>query len=81
MRSCKELVDLMADYLEGQLDPEVARDLDQHLTDCPPCLNFLKTYRATTRLIREVACEEIPPELGERLERFLRERLGKTPTQ
>ena len=81
MRSCKELVDLMADYLEGQLDPDVARDLDQHLADCPPCLNFLKTYRATTHLIREVACEEIPPELGERLERFLRERLGKTPTQ
>ncbi len=81
MMSCKELVDLMADYLEGQLEPDVARDLDRHLADCPPCLNFLKTYRATTRLIREVACEEIPPELGERLERFLRERLGKTPTQ
>ncbi|MGH7363070.1 MAG: anti-sigma factor family protein [Candidatus Methylomirabilales bacterium] len=81
MRSCKELVDLMADYLEGQLDPDVARDLDRHLADCPPCLSFLKTYRATTRLIREVACEEIPPELGERLERFLRERPGKTPTQ
>ena len=81
MRSCKELVDLMADYLEGQLDPEVSRDVDQHLTDCPLCLSFLKTYRATTHLIREVACKEIPPELGERLERFLRERLGKTPTQ
>jgi len=81
MMSCKELVDLMADYLEGQLEPDAARDLDRHLADCPPCLNFLKTYRATTRLIREVACEEIPPELGERLERFLRERLGKTPTQ
>jgi len=81
MMSCKELVDLMADYLEGQLDPDAARDLDRHLADCPPCLNFLKTYRATTHLIREVACAEIPPELGERLERFLRERLGKTPTQ
>jgi len=81
MMSCKELVDLMADYLEGQMEPDAARDLDRHLADCPPCLNFLKTYRATTRLIRGVACEEIPPELGERLERFLRERLGKIPTQ
>lgn len=81
MKTCKELVDLLADYLEGQLDPEVARDLDQHLADCPPCLNFLKTYRATARLIREVACEEIPPQLGERIERFLRERLKKTPGQ
>jgi len=41
MRSCKELVDLMADYLEGQLEPDAARDLDQHLADCPRCLDFL----------------------------------------
>ena len=81
MRSCKELVDLMADYLEGQLDPEVARDLDQHLADCPPCLNFLKTYRATSRLIREIACEDIPPELEERLQQFLREHLKGAPGQ
>lgn len=79
MRSCKELVDLLADYLEGQLPPEVAGEIDQHLADCPLCLNFLKTYRVTTRLIREVACEDIPPELGERLQRFLRERLRKPP--
>jgi anti-sigma factor RsiW len=41
MRSCKEMVDLMADYLEGQLEPDAARDLDQHLADCPRCLDFL----------------------------------------
>ena len=81
MMSCKELVNLMADYLEGQLDPGVARDLDQHLADCPPCLNFLKTYRVTTRLIREIACEDIPPELEERLQKFLRERLKGAPGQ
>ncbi|MCI0370976.1 MAG: anti-sigma factor [candidate division NC10 bacterium] len=81
MMSCKELVNLLADYLEGQMDPEAARDLDQHLADCPACLNFLKTYRATTRLIREIACEDIPPELGERLQEFLRERLKGAPGQ
>ncbi len=79
MRSCKELVDLLADYLEGQLPPEVASDLDQHLADCPPCLSFLKTYRTTTRLIREVACEDIPPELEDRLLRFFHERLKRAP--
>lgn len=79
MSTCKELVDLLADYLEGQLPPDVARDLDQHLADCPPCLNFLKTYRTTTRLIREVGCEEIPPELEDRLLKFLREHLKRAP--
>ncbi len=51
MRSCKEFIlDVMPDYLKGQMDPDVARDLDQHLADCPRCLDFLaeeliKVYR------------------------------------
>lgn len=50
MRSCKAFRDVMPDYLQGQLDPDVARDLDQHLADCPRCLDSLaeelvKAYR------------------------------------
>lgn len=41
MRSCKEVIDVMPDYLNGQLDPDAARDLDQHLADCPRCLDFV----------------------------------------
>jgi len=41
MRSCKENIDVIPHYLKGQLDPNVARDLDQHLADCPRCLDFL----------------------------------------
>lgn len=50
MRTCKEFIDVMRDYVKGQMDPDVARDLDQHLADCPRCLDFLaeeliKAYR------------------------------------
>lgn len=41
MRSCKEFIDVIPDYPKGQMDPDVARDLDQHLADCPRCLDFL----------------------------------------
>lgn len=41
MRRCKEFVDVMPDYLEGRLDPDVAHDLDQHLADCPRCLDSM----------------------------------------
>ena len=41
MRSCKEIIDVIPHYLKRQLDPNVARDLDQHLADCPRCLDFL----------------------------------------
>lgn len=50
MRTCKEFIDVIPDYPKGQMDPDVARDLDQHLADCPRCLDFLaeeliKAYR------------------------------------
>lgn len=32
---------MMSDYLNGQLDPGAIRDLDQHLADCPRCLDFV----------------------------------------
>ena len=50
MRSCREFMAVMPDYLEAQLDPAVARDLDEHLADCPRCLDsmaeeLVKAYR------------------------------------
>lgn len=71
MMTCQELVDLLADYIEGVLDSETARDLERHLEGCVSCHNFLKTYKATGAWIREVTYEEMPEELKDRLASFL----------
>ena len=36
MTCCKECVDLLYDYLEGELDPESTARLEEHFADCPP---------------------------------------------
>ena len=59
MRSCKEIIDVIPHYLKGQLDPNVARDLDQHLADCPRCLDFL-----AEELIK--AYQEVPDRMAPR---------------
>ncbi|MGH7409297.1 MAG: zf-HC2 domain-containing protein [Candidatus Methylomirabilales bacterium] len=57
MRSCREFIDVIPDYPKGQMDPDVARALDEHLADCPRCLDFLaeeliQAYReAADRLV------------------------------
>jgi anti-sigma factor RsiW len=71
MMTCREQVELLADYLDGALDPEIARALEAHLDGCVSCLNFIKTYKATTVLVREMACEDVPEELMARLTSFL----------
>jgi len=68
---CREIVDLLVDYLDGSLPPETTRRLDAHLAGCSPCIAFVNTYRGTVSAVRRLSETEIPPELRERLISFL----------
>lgn len=68
---CGEIVDLLADYLEGSLPPETARGLEAHLEGCSPCIAFVNTYRGTVNAVRKLSATELPPELRDRLIAFL----------
>ncbi len=71
MLRCRDIGGLLHDYLEGELEPEVRRQLDAHLADCPGCLSFVNTYRHTVSVARDLRCEEMPPELREKLRAFI----------
>ncbi len=74
---CKDCVDLLIDYLEENLDSEAQQKLDQHLTSCPPCLNFLESYRDCSKMAQQLRDQqvEIPQELENRLKTFLQEQM------
>jgi len=78
--SCREIVDLLMDYLEATLPPEEARALERHLADCPPCVAFVNTYKGTVQVARRLTPEEIPPQLTERLLDFLRRERAAPPS-
>ncbi len=80
MLTCEELVSLLAEYLEGSLDPKTARELERHLDGCASCLNFLKTYKTTTAWVKEITYEEMPEELKERLASFLKAKIRQEKT-
>jgi len=71
---CREIVTLLADYLDGSLDPATARRLEGHLEGCAPCVAFVNTYTGTVKAARQLKETDIPPELKERLLSFLRQR-------
>ncbi|MBI2466771.1 MAG: zf-HC2 domain-containing protein [Candidatus Rokubacteria bacterium] len=73
MLRCRDIVDLLAKYLDEELDRATAGALDQHLAGCPPCTAFLNTYRGTVRTMRRLREEDIPAALRERLVSFLRQ--------
>ncbi|MGH7267964.1 MAG: anti-sigma factor family protein [Candidatus Rokuibacteriota bacterium] len=77
---CQECIDLLVDYLEGELPPDRARALDIHLELCPSCVSFVRTYKGTVDVARNLPVDEIPPELTHRLIEFLRrEKEGRLP--
>jgi anti-sigma factor RsiW len=47
--TCKELVELVTDYLDGALSPDTRRRFDGHLAGCPPCRIYLDQMRQTIR--------------------------------
>lgn len=74
---CREITNLLLDYMAGELDPETVAAFEAHLRLCPDCVAFLNTYKKTVRAIRSLRYKSIPAELERRVRRFLRERTQK----
>lgn len=74
---CQECVDLLADYLDGALAEEQKTALEEHLSYCPPCVTFVRTYKATTKVARKVLAQQMPDEVSSRLHDFLSARMTK----
>ena len=68
---CREVVDLLAEYMGRTLDTGDVRALELHLVDCPACRAYLATYRKTIRLTGRAMDVEMPDELKRRLRNFV----------
>jgi predicted anti-sigma-YlaC factor YlaD len=64
---CKEVVELVSDYLEGVLLPEKRAALEEHLAGCPGCTNYVEQVRLTIGMLRTLAQESVFPETKEEL--------------
>jgi anti-sigma factor RsiW len=68
---CHQVGELMQYYLDGQIDDERARRIEEHLEDCRRCGLELETYE---RIKASLASRrgEVPDESIERLREFAR---------
>jgi anti-sigma factor RsiW len=49
--TCRELVELVTDYLEGRLAEGDRRQFDEHLDECPDCSEYVEQMRQTVRAL------------------------------
>lgn len=63
MLSCLEVVNLVTDYVEGELASADRLRFEQHVVICPPCRGFLSQMRTTSRALGGITDEPLTPEL------------------
>jgi len=69
--TCREAIDVLADYLDATLTPDVLAQLEAHLRGCAPCRAYLATYKRSAELAAKVNRVEMPQEVRQRLRDFL----------
>ncbi len=69
---CRQIAEMLADYLDGALPRRTAELLEWHIDGCGPCVAFVNTYRGTIQAARSLRDLEVPAELKRRLLEVLR---------
>jgi anti-sigma factor RsiW len=60
--SCREVVEILGDYLDGAMTPEDRIRLEEHLADCDGCTAYLEQLRVTIRLSGRLSEEAVASE-------------------
>jgi hypothetical protein len=58
--TCKELVELVTEYLEGTLSLAEKTRFDEHIKGCKGCTTYLAQMRTTIRLMGHLTEQNIP---------------------
>jgi hypothetical protein len=65
--TCKEVVELVTEYLEGGLSTGERDRFEEHLGFCDWCVRYLDQIRLTMDGVWQLREEDLPPELKEDL--------------
>ena len=76
--ACASGVELLMDYLEGELASDLRTTIESHVAGCPRCTAFIASYRETPRILRAATAAALPADLQASLMAALRA-AGWTP--
>jgi anti-sigma factor RsiW len=73
---CVSGVELLMEYMEGALAPDVRAAIEAHVAACPRCEAFIASYREMPRIMRDATTIEMPADLEASLLAALRAARG-----
>lgn len=70
---CRELVELVTEYLEGSLPPGQRLRFEEHIAYCAPCVRYLEQMRQTIVITGALREDDLDPEAREAMLHVFRE--------
>ena len=64
---CRELVELITDYLEDRLSPTDRASFEAHLAECEACRTYLEQFQQTIRALGHLPEDVLSSEAREAL--------------
>jgi anti-sigma factor RsiW len=71
---CKELLQMLNEYVDGAVDPAVCEEFEKHLAGCNPCQVVVDNIRQTITLYKDGQPYELPVKFRQNLHGALRQR-------
>jgi anti-sigma factor RsiW len=65
--TCKELVELVTEYLDGALSADELERFEEHLVYCASCVTHVEQMRETIRLVGVVREGDLDPAVADEL--------------
>lgn len=59
---CKEFVNTISSYVDGELSDELCHELDKHLSECENCRIVVNTLKKTIDIVHHQAEHDKAPE-------------------
>ena len=72
--ACQQLVEMVTDYLEGDLDPAARAAVEQHLAHCGHCTGYVEQVRRMLELTATQNPVDVPADLLDDLTARYRQR-------
>jgi anti-sigma factor RsiW len=64
---CKQVVEVVTDYLEGTMSARERASFEAHLAGCPHCREYLAQMRKTLDVLGRIEAEDLAPEVQDEL--------------
>ena len=70
--NCQEVVELVTDYLEQALLPEMQAQFEEHIAECPGCDTYLEQVQQTIMMLRKLTEQQMFPNTKQELVEIFR---------